>query len=269
MGSHLGTEKLNHQIMDRRKFVYASLAAGTLPFVAKATNIGQAPEDKALYEIRTYEIKFHSDRNKLENYLWKTLEPALRKAGVTHFMLLGEIGMTDPAKLRVLISYPNAGVYVSCQKLNADPEFLEMATEYNSLPPQEALYNRFGSSLLLAFDGWPSMKDPVENAGLFELRTYEGYSEDAVRRKIKMFNEGEIDIFLDSGFHPVFFGEMIAGPYRPCLTYMLSFKDMEQRDALWARFLANPDWKEISSKDEYAETVSNIRRVFLTPISRT
>ena len=39
------------------------------------------------------------------------------------------------------------------------------------------------------------MMDPIDGASMFELRTYEGYSEDGVRRKISMFNIEKIDLF--------------------------------------------------------------------------
>ena len=59
---------------------------------------------------------------------------------------------------------------------------------------------------------------------------------------------------------------MIIGPYRPCLTYMINFKDMEEHDANWKKFGSHPDWKAMSGMDEYANTVSNIRKVFLKPL---
>ena len=81
-----------------------------------------------------------------------------------------------------------------------------------------------------------------------------------------MFNDEEIKIFKDTKLNSVFFGEVIAGEHQPCLTYMLAFKDMEERDANWKVFSANPDWKRISSAAEYANSVSNIYRVFLKPL---
>lgn len=240
------------------------MAAGTLPFLASA-GTPQAPDEKELYELRTYEIKFRGNQQMLKNYLNNMLRPALRERGVNQFMVMREYGMSDPAQLRVLISYPSAAIFMQAQQLPSDPSFQALAAEYNALGPGDALYNRYQSSLLLAFDGMPKMATPATGTSLFELRTYEGYSEDAVRRKIRMFNEGEIDIFLKTGLHPVFFGEMIAGPYRPCLTYMLSFKDMAERDANWQQFVSHPDWKALSAEEEYANTVSNIRRDFLTP----
>ena len=182
-------------------------------------------------------------------------------------MIFGEIGNSDPAKLYVFIAYPNGKAYLQAQNLQNDAGYIAASSEYNALSPEQTLYNRFTSSLLLAFDGMPKMMDPVDGAALFELRTYEGYSEDAVRRKIKMFNDGEIDIFLKTGLHPMFFGEMIIGPYRPCLTYMINFKDMDEHDANWKNFVGHPDWKAMSGKEEYANTVSNIRKLFLHRLS--
>lgn len=253
--------------MNRRKFVYASMAAGTLPFMASAGNYTAITEaDKELYELRTYEVKFRGNQQLLKDYLNNILKPSLQKQGVNHFMIMGEYGLSDPANLHLLISYPSAEIYVRVLHLQSDPEYLELAGEYNAILPENALYNRYTSSLLLAFEGMPKMQQPSEGASLFELRTYEGYSEDAVRRKIKMFNEGEIDIFLKTGLHPVFFGEVIAGPYRPALTYMLHFSDMQERDLNWQNFVQHPDWKKLSAMEEYANTVSNIRRLFLTPL---
>ena len=97
------------------------------------------------------------------------------------------------------------------------------------------------------------------------MRTYEGYAEDAVRRKVKMFNVDELPIFYKTKLNPVFFGEVIAGEHMPCLIYMLTFKDLNERDANWKQFVDDPDWKRISQAPEYANTVSNIIRVFLEP----
>jgi len=108
---------------------------------------------------------------------------------------------------------------------------------------------------------------PANQPRIFEIRTYEGYSEDAVRRKVKMFNADELPIFYKVKLNPVFFGKVIAGEHMPCLTYMLTFKDMAERDANWKAFSADSDWKRISAAPEYANTVSNIIRVFLEPVA--
>lgn len=254
--------------MKRRKFMYSALAAGTVPMTtfASRNTSEKLAEEKELYELRTYEIKFGADQKLLRNYLDEVLAPSVRRMGASGFNIFGELGNSNPLKLFVFIAYPNSTSYLKAQSLHKDAQYVAASASYHALPPEKTLYNRFSSSLLLAFDGMPKMKDPIAGASLFELRTYEGYSDDAVRRKIKMFNDGEIDIFLKTGLYPVFFGEMIAGPYRPCLTYMLNYKDMEERDANWKRFVSHPDWASLKAEAQYANTVSNIRRTFLTPL---
>ena len=254
--------------MKRRKFVYTTMAAGSLPFLGNARDSNSEPAvEKYLGEIRRYEIKFRASQQVLTTYLTDVLQPALKRLGATRFMVLGGYGLENPVNLWVIIGYPTASAYINSQNPDADPIYREAAGSYDALAPEAALYNRYGSSLLHAFDGMPAMAEPDDGASIYELRTYEGYSEDALRRKIKMFNEGEIAVFLKTGLHPVFFGKMIAVPYRPCLTYMLRFRDMEERDANWSNFIAHPDWKEMNSKEEYANSVSNIRRIFLTKLA--
>jgi len=236
-----------------------------LPF-SFAASMSTPLKEKEWYEWRTYTIKFRGNLKLLQNYLTNALKPTMEKRGVNHFMVFRELGKSDPTKIHVIISYPNATVYQSCLSLQNDSTFSKAALDYTAITPDQAIFTRYSSSLLLAFDGLPQMLASVENASLYELRTYEGYSEDAVRRKIKMFNDEEFPLFHKVGLHPSFFGEMIAGPYRPALTYMLNFTDMEQRDANWKKFLQHPEWKAMLKKEEYANTVSNIRKIFLKPL---
>ncbi|MEM9931720.1 MAG: NIPSNAP family protein, partial [Bacteroidota bacterium] len=179
--------------------------------------------------------------------------------------LLREFGQGEPAKWWMMISYPDANTYLQAQQLEEDPTFLEASKAYASLPAEAPLFNRYTSQLLHAFTGMPEVAFPEVEAGLFELRTYEGYNEDAVRRKAAMFNDVEIDLFHRTGLHPVFFGKMLAGPVRPALVYMLHFKDMAERDANWKTFFAHPEWKAMLQNPKFANTVSNIHKTFLVP----
>ncbi|MEJ2005180.1 MAG: NIPSNAP family protein [Cyclobacteriaceae bacterium] len=252
--------------MKRRKFLQSSALGAALPLSAAYSNSPLQSASKALIEHRTYELRFGGNRALLLNYLNDVYRPALNRKGVNNFMILGDYSQANPVRIHVIISYPNLPAYIAAQELDNDSTYVSQAQSYHSLTPDQALYNRFSSSLLLAFDGMPQIKDPVDNAGLFELRTYEGYSEDAVRRKIKMFNDEEIDLFNRTGLYPVFFGKMIAGIHRPSLVYMLGFRDMAERDENWATFVDHPEWKTMAAKPEYANTVNNIRREFLIPL---
>lgn len=257
--------------MKRRKFLQTTVAATAVSTVFPFSNVSGMERavipvaEKELYELRTYEMRFGANQKLLIDYLKNVLQPALKRTGVNYFMLFKELGGSNPTKIRVLISYPNATVYLNAQNLFSDSVYVSESKEYHDLPQDQTLFNRFSSSLMLAFDEFPKMMNPVEGASLFELRTYEGYSEDAVKRKIQMFNKEEIQLFLKTNLHPVFFGEMIIGPHRPCLTYMINFKDMDEHDASWKNFINHPEWKAMKQKEEYANTVSNIRKVFLKP----
>ena len=52
----------------------------------------------------------------------------------------------------------------------------------------------------------------------------------------------------------------------PALTYMLSFKSMQERNINWEKFSKDPSWKRISSLEKYSNTVSDIKRTFLKPL---
>ena len=73
-------------------------------------------------------------------------------------------------------------------------------------------------------------------------------------------------MFVKTKLNSVFFGEVVAGTNMPCLAYMLTFKDIAERDANWANFIKDPEWKRMSADPQYAHTVSNIVRKFLEPL---
>ncbi|HLK97523.1 MAG TPA: NIPSNAP family protein [Hymenobacter sp.] len=252
--------------MKRRQFVSASLLAGATLATADAKSAQPAPKQKELYELRTYELRFGSPQSNLENYLKDALIPALNRQGVRTVGVFREMGKSDPAKLYVLIPHTSMESYVTAaSRLTGDSAYATASQAYNQLTPDRAPYARYSTSLLSAFDALPQLIVPAKEGRIFEIRTYEGYSEDAVRRKIKMFNVDELPVFYKVKLNPVFFGHVIAGEHMPCLTYMLTFKNMEERDANWKAFSADPDWKRVSGAPEYANTVSNIIRVFLEP----
>ncbi len=254
--------------MKRRKFIENAAMTSTALLLGQAAF---ASADKAvkkeLYEWREYEIKFRGSQDTLHEYFEKALIPALNKHGVKTVGVFKEIGKSEPPKIYLLIAYPSFEEYLTINtNLKKDDVYLKSSEAWNNVPADKPVYNRITTSLLLAFEGFPVVKAPAKEPRIFELRTYEGYNEDAVTRKVKMFNEEEFPIFYKTKLTPVFFGEAIAGSNLPCLTYMITFKNMEERDKNWAAFGADADWKKVSADPRYANTVSNIRRVFLEPL---
>ncbi len=254
--------------MKRRKILKSAASLGILaaaaPSMAAHHHSQNTPRE--WYEIRIYSIKFGRNANRLIEYLNGQFKEELLNRGARNVWLFNEYGLTDPRKIWCLITYPDLDTFHKVQLMGTDASMMQAHPDYYGIKPEEMPYTRFESWTFLSFSGLPSMIDPDSTDRFFELRTYEGFSEDAVRRKIKMFNVEEIELFHKTGLHPVFFGEMIAGPYRPCLTYMLAFKDMEDRDAAWQEFINHPEWNAMRVKEEYANSVSNIHKVFLTKL---
>ena len=223
---------------------------------------------KEYYELRTYSIPFNGSEQALHDSLEDTLLPALNQYGVENIGVFEALGDPTPKQIVLLIPYKDISAYGDViAALAADTNYLEKRKAYDAVPHNKRVYTRFSSSFYIAFDGLPQIVKPKEGSQLFELRTYEGYSEDAVRRKVKMFNEEEFSIFDATGLHSVFFGEQVSGPMMPALTYMLSFSSMEERDANWKKFIVHPEWKRVSGLEEYAHSVSDIKRTFLKPLS--
>ncbi len=219
------------------------------------------------YEIRKYELPFNSPEAVLHKYFSKVLIPALNRYGVKDIGVFETLGDPIPKEIYLFIPYKDVTHYGNILKeLSRDKPYLDGRKFYDSVPQSKKVYNRYNVSFLTAINGLPKLIKPKQESNIFELRIYEGYSEDAVRRKIEMFNNEELKIFDDTGLYSVFFGEQVSGPLMPALTYMLAFESMDERNTNWKKFSADPNWKRISKLDKYSNTVSDIKRTFLIPL---
>ncbi len=254
--------------MERRKFLQTSVLATTAVTAGLSTASAKGQQkNKEIYEWRVYET-MRGGQSVLENYFSTALIPALNRLGVKRVGVFTEMSKNEPAIIYMLIPYSSLDDYLKVnESLKNDKDFQTASAAYNQQPAEKPVYVRMDTALMIAFDGLPQMIAPDKSPRMFEVRTYEGYNEDAVRRKIKMFNESEFDIFKRVKLNSVFFGEVIAGKNRPCLTYMVTFKNMEERDANWKAFQVDPDWQKVSKDPQYANTVSKIYKIFLEPTS--
>lgn len=268
--------------MDRRTFVSAALAAGGsfLPAAALAAQ-GQgsgsgspAAKGTEYYELRRYRLRRGPGQALVDGYLRDAALPAWQRAGA------GPIGVFS-----VMIGAESPGFYVViphrsldaaaglADRLAGDAAYQKAGAAYLDAAATAPAFVRIESSLMRAFEGMPRLELPFGggDAGrrprIFELRIYESHSEKAARKKIEMFNTGEIAIFRRAGLTPVFFGETLAGPAMPNLTYMLVYEDMAARDRQWSAFASDPEWKKLSTTPGFTdpEIVSNITNVYLRP----
>ena len=247
--------------MKRRKFMAAAATtAVAAPFATAKSIDPSADNGNEIYELRTYQMAWGGNGAALMSYLKDVEAPFLKNQGANHFMIFNETGQSQPTNMWVLSSFPDFSSYQQSFTNRSNDNYIKQAASYANAGKT---YERISSSLLYAFDGLKQMETPIENASLFELRIYEGVNEDAVRRKTKMFNDEELELFYKVDLNPIFFGNMLSGPYVPSLVYMLNYRDMDHREAAWKDFLEHPDWDAMKNKEIYANTVSNIRRVFL------
>jgi len=240
------------------------MAAVTAASGVMAANNSPA-QDNEFYEFRIYQLTGGGAKSTLKSYLTEALLPLFSKFGIK-LGAFEELDKEEPPKVYTLFVYPSSQVYFQLQKeLTTNKDYLTAAKSYFELPAAKPVFERYETFLMEAFDAIPKFRLPEKNRGLFELRTYESYNEDAARRKIAMFNDEELPLFDKVELHPVFFSKILAGKFMPALMYMLWFKDMDEREANWKKFVDSPEWKSMSAKPIYADTVSKVHKKFLVP----
>jgi hypothetical protein len=255
--------------MKRRSFIQTAAVAVTAS--ARAPVVAADPKPKAgeFYELRAYFLKAGKQPT-LDRYLGKAFIPTTKRYGIGPVGAFLEKGEKDQRTLYVLIVHPSAESVTSLSgRLAADEDYRKAAREYLTASPAEAICSRIDSSLLVPIEGMRKLVKPdTSKPRLLNLRIYESHNERAGKKKIEMFNKGELDIFRRVGLTPVFFGETVVGAAMPNLTYLLVFPDEAGRAAAWARFRADAEWQKLRAIPEYAdkEIVSRITNKVLTPM---
>ena len=215
------------------------------------------------YELRTYELTFRKNADILHNYLKDAFIPAMERHGVADIGAFKEWRVM-PEKIYLLIPYESMQQFEKIKRdLSSDEIYVAAAKPYLKANEVDFPISSYKSSFFLAFSEMPKIVKPKENVNLFELRTYLAYNEDALRRKVKMFNDHEFEIFEAVGLNPLFFGEQFIGDNNPSLTYFLGFESYEKHAESWSKFLNHPEWKRILGLEEYANTVSHIISEYL------
>jgi len=251
--------------MDRREFLTVAGAAGA----AVSLGAGAAAEDatREYYELRQYSFDSKEQTDAFHGPAGEIVLPALNRAGISPVGVFVPVEGFSPVYL--LLRHATLESFATLNtRLLADQTFMEQGASFLNVEYTTPTYARIQSSLMVAFTSMPHLETPVKSPDrVFQLRTYESPTLLAAQSKIKMFNEAEIDIFRRCGVNPVFFGETIAGAAMPNLTYMVGFDNTDAQTNAWNTFRAHPDWKELSSRPEYAKKnlVSNITNVVLKP----
>jgi hypothetical protein len=218
------------------------------------------------YELRVYTTQSDAQQKRINDYWQSAGVPAYNRMGIQPVGIFTELNDSATNHIYVLIPCDSLEVFQAIPaKLAADADYQKAAAEYLSALKSDAAYERFESSLLIAFDGMkhltvaPADKKP----NIFELRTYMSSSEGKGLNKVQMFNSGEIPLMQEVGLAPVFYGRTLIGAKMPCLTYMLSGENLEAHKQHWKGFSSSPVWKKLSSNPQFQDNVSGIISIML------
>lgn len=241
---------------------------------AAAGQAGKAAKtENAMIELRYFYLRNNADnmRQRVSDFLAKHWIPANQRAGVGPMGFFGNLIAPGGPFVLAVRSYPSLyAMEQAWDKVGADKEYQNAVTAFQGQPGIS--YVRMETQLLRAFDSIPKIEvppsEPKRPARVFELRTYESNNYGALRKKIGMFNNGEIAIFRKTGLLPIFFGETVFGPNMPNLVYMVAFDDLAAREKNWRTFVNDPDWQKLRATPGLsdAEVVSNISNVMLSPL---
>jgi hypothetical protein len=257
--------------MQRRHFLAGTAA---LSAVSSASTAQTETAPPAIIELRFFQCRNTTDnqRGRLQDWLSHSALPALKRAGTGTIGLFSSSIAPEAPFFMVLVSHASMVAFEQTQeKLGQDEAFVNVSEAFFNgvgLP-----FQRMETRLLRAFSGFPQVEIPPQAEGrparIFELRTYESNTPVTLARKIRMFEEGEIDIFRKAGLLPVFFAETIVGPQQPNLTYMVGFDNLAAREANWRAFGASPEWQKLRATPGLSdgEIVSNVSNMILTPLA--
>jgi hypothetical protein len=218
------------------------------------------------YELRVYTTKSEAQQQRINDYWQNAAVPAYNRMGVHPVGVFTELQASATNKIYVLIPCDSPEIFAAIPaKLGADATYQKAAGEFLAAPKSNPAYERFESSLLVAFDGMKhiTMPPPEKRPNVFELRTYMSSSESKGLNKIQMFENGEISLMKEIGLAPIFYGRTVVGPHMPCLVYMTSGENLDEHNQHWTGFSAASVWKKLLSDPQYKDNVSGTIRVLL------
>lgn len=225
------------------------------------------------YQIQVYRLSGKTQEQAADSYFKNAYLPALHRAGIKKAGVFKPIESDTTAGKRIYVWIPFQSLehFAKIQDiLSKDQVYQTAGKDFLGAPFDQKPFQRIESILLKAFPDAANYFIPNHQTKpserIYELRSYEGPTENLFRQKVKMFNEGgEIKLFSKLDFNAVFYAEVISGSTMPNLMYLTTFADMPTHDARWDAFRNHPEWKTLSGLQEYKNTVSKSVKILLHP----
>jgi len=232
-----------------------------------------AQEARDYYQVKIYQIDTEDQEEMLDQYLKDAYLPALHRAGIESVGVFKPIEGKNGDENFVMVFTPFTSLQ-GFEDLNAtlaqDKAYLQDGKDYIEASHDNPPYKRIESMILKSFSAMPQFalpklsSDPSQR--VYEFRSYEGATEQLYERKVEMFNDaGEVALFKELDFNPVFFAEVLSSAHMPHLIYMTTFDDAVSQEARWTAFREHPDWIKMKALDRYQNTVSSITKYLMYP----
>jgi hypothetical protein len=257
----------------RRSFLFQSAPGAALVSAAilgaersgKGAAVAGAPY---LVEFVTFRLQIGAQVSGVLAWLERRGLPLWQKHGFGPVgVFTVEVGSNIPA-VWLLRTYASlSGREAVWKRLATDADW---ATAVVELEKEGPAFYREDSILLTATPFSPPLKpaaadDPTRK--LFELRIYESPTWKQLGYLHDRFAGGEIEVFHQSGIHPLLYADTLIGPNQPNMAYLIPFESQAQREKAWAAFRDNPRWQKLREESirHGGEIVRNITNMFLTP----
>lgn len=261
---------MNH-LTSKTHFLSRSLIL--LAFIALSFSLSSVAAARDYYQIQVFRLTDQAQEEKLDNYLKNAYLPALHRAGIQKVGVFKPIETDTTTGKCVYVWIPFKSLEhfgLILEALEKDKDYQTRGIDFLGAPFDQKPFIRKESVLLKSFKDAPTYLIPsyktAPSERIYELRSYEGPTDNLYRQKVKMFNEGgEAQLFKSLEFNALFFAEVISGSTMPNLMYLTTFADMPSHDAHWDSFRIHPDWKKLAAQEEYKNTVSHSVITLLHP----
>ncbi|MEX0981164.1 MAG: NIPSNAP family protein [Bacteroidales bacterium] len=241
-------------------------------FLTSSCKTPTTVDERDFYQLNMYTLNGAEQETVMDKYLEDAYLPALRRAGIKKVgafrTIEGKNG--DLNLLMVFIPFKQISQVQELQSvIESDDEYLKAAEDFIQSPHDHPPYVRKESILMTAFSKTPHFNVPdletAKSERVYELRSYQSATEELYKRKVEMFDSGESELFIELGFQPMFFGEVLIGGDMPNLMYMTCHANEAAQATNWESFRDHPEWKEMKVLDRYKNTVSQSDKYFLYP----
>lgn len=261
---------MNLRISKINTFALSFILMMTIAFSSSFSAMAASPD---YYQLQVFRMKDKAQEEKIEQYLKNAYLPAIHRAGIKKVGVFKPIE-SDAAYGKVVyiwMAFKSLDQFAKTQDaIEKDKTYLADGKDFLNAAFDQKPFERKESILMKAFSEAASYKIPSFNTPpsqrIYELRSYEGPTDYLFRQKVKMFNEGgEVKLFNDLDFNPLFFAEVISGSAMPNLMYLTTFADKASQEAHWKTFVDHPEWKKMAAIKEYENTVSHADIILLHP----